>query len=230
MPSVDSDVLRLFAPEIVSCVTFVFLPIVLLTFFAVTPLLAPITGVTSRTAASTAASDAGTTQRQGLSLTAPIDVLLFETRCPDRRGPKDPCRRRGGQTNAACDYTDVQTSSRPSSAGSFCLSFSTGSNRSPSFSIRLIASGISKRSRSAESLRFAARSTSLPPQRDRGGGALAGAQRVDGDRRLLLVVLAPVDEDLALARSTLVIFETTSFGVCFSSSCATALAKGLVCS
>ena len=39
----------------------------------------------------------------------------------------------------------------------------------------------------------------VPGDRGRDGRALAGAQRVDGDRRLALVVLGPVDEDLALA-------------------------------
>ena len=39
----------------------------------------------------------------------------------------------------------------------------------------------------------------LPGDRGRDGRAFAGAQRVDGDRRLALVVLGPVDEDLALA-------------------------------
>ena len=69
-----------------------------------------------------------------------------------------------------------------------------------------------------------------PSERGRGRGALAGAQRVDGDRRLVLVVLAPVDEDLALARSFLAIFETTSSGSASRAAGATALANGLVCS
>ena len=64
----------------------------------------------------------------------------------------------------------------------------------------------------------------VPGQRRRRPRPLAAAQRVDGDRRLRVVVLAPVDEDLALAQLLRSACETTSSGSDFSSAWATARA------
>ena len=84
------------------------------------------------------------------------------------------------------------------SSGSSCSSSSTGAKRSPWRSIRSSTSPASK-TRPEPSPLSAARLDLVPGDRGRGGRALAGAQRVDGDRRFAAVVLGPVDEDLALA-------------------------------
>src|SRR5215471_11575177 len=82
-----------------SCVTFVFLAIVLFTFFAVTPLEPAITGVTRSTAASVPARTAGTTQRPGPSLRIRINPSLWLSR-PDTDARRHLCRRFGGQQHA----------------------------------------------------------------------------------------------------------------------------------
>ncbi len=70
---------------------------------------------------------------------------------------------------------------------------STGSNRSPSSATRASTSAASKRS--AE-LAVGARLDLVPRHRRRHRRLRAGPQRVRGDRRLVVGVLAPVDEDL----------------------------------
>ena len=70
----------------------------------------------------------------------------------------------------------------------------------------------------------------VPGDRGRDRGAFAGAQGVDGDRRLALVVLGPVDEDLAARVRPFSFSRRPGLGVCFSSSWAIALANGLVVS
>ena len=67
----------------------------------------------------------------------------------------------------------------------------------------------------------------VPGDRRRAPSALPGAQGVDRDGRLVRVVLAPVDEHLAL-RSAFFIRETTSSGSCFSSRSRQRWANGLV--
>ena len=82
--------------------------------------------------------------------------------------PGPPPRRGGGQPQAGRPPAALtrdqpggaaQSASSSPMSGSCCLSFSTGSKRSPSFSTRSIASGISK-PRCSASPRLAARSTS----------------------------------------------------------------------
>ena len=114
-------------------------------------------------------------------------------------------------------------------SGSSCLSSSTGANRSPCSSTRSSTSAASKRSVVRVAVARRSRSTSSQCERGRGGRPLARPQRVDGDRRLLLVFWLQSTKTLPL-RSAFVICETTRSGSALSSSWATALAKGFVVS
>src|SRR6266542_1591474 len=69
----------------------------------------------------------------------------------------------------------------------------------------------------------------LPRDRRRNGGPLLSPQRVHGDGRLVLVVLAPVHQHLP-PRRFFAIRETTRSGSARSSACATACANGFVSS
>ena len=83
--------------------------------------------------------------------------------------------------------------------GNSCSSSSTGAKRSPLRSTRSSTSAASKRTESGSRAGFE-RFDLVPAQRRRHPGPLATAQRVDGDGRLRVVVLTPVDQDLALAQ------------------------------
>ena len=187
------------------------------------PELAPITGVTSRAAASTAARAVRDGPAPSACLQESHQSLLVVRPAPGWRRSPGPLHGPGGQI-AEGPATRPRARRCP---GSFCFSFRTGSNRSPSFSIRLIAAGISKRSFSGvASLRRCAR-----PRPSAAGSRRSDARARAASRRRSSSSSGGSGSSRrrpCLRRSTLAIFETTSFGVCFSSSCATALANGLV--
>ena len=95
---------------------------------------------------------------------------------------------------------DARALSRQPSAGTSWTSDSTGANRSPCSATRSTTCA-RRRRRGAPGRRSPGTSrTSSHVTRRRHRRPLAGAQRVDADRRLVLVVLAVVDEDLAAAQ------------------------------
>src|SRR5205823_4468656 len=114
------------------------------------------------------------------------------------------------------------------SLGSFCFSFWTGANRSPSASTRLMTSGASKR-RALASFFFSAASTSSQVT----GVDAVGSSRARSEYTLTVVLCSSFwlqsMKTLPLRRS-LVITDTTSFGCCFSSNRARAWEKPLVSS
>ena len=115
-----------------------------------------------------------------------------------------------------------------SASGSSCSSSSTGANRSPCSSTRSSTAAASKRTRLG--IAVARRAPRPPPSRSgvETRRPLPRPQRVDGDGRLGAVVLAPVDEHLALAKLLAIWRETTSSGSARSSAWATAWANGFV--
>ena len=137
-----------------------------------------------------------------------------------RRGrgrPRDRASRRPTRPRSAASTRSRRPASRSSasrwaaqSSGSFCLSSSTGAKRSPCSSIRSSTSPASKTSVSGSPL-SAALLDLVPGDRGRDGRALAGAQRVDGDRRLARWFWDQSTKTLPL-RSAFFIFETTSSG------------------
>ena len=159
----------------------------------------------------------------------PFSSRRIRRRSPLRRLGPERCDEFELAEARADRNPDVALSRLTESFGSFCFSSSTGAKRSPCFSTRLSTFGASKTSVGAVAALGGALDL-VPGQRGRDGGPLAGAQGVDGDRRLAAVVLGPVDEDLALAFGLLSSSRRPPSGVCFSSSWAIALANGSVSS
>ena len=129
----------------------------------------------------------------------------LQARVLRRRGPRAPRRSRqvdvvgGGVVGARGQVRDLP-GERPInhraerySSGSACCSACTGSNRSPSRSIRAsTSSDVEAERRRIFEL--------LPANRRGDRGPRSRPQRVHGHGRLVLVVLAPVDQHLALAQ------------------------------
>src|SRR5829696_3920299 len=164
--------------------TLVFLVIALLTFFLLSPTVSAITGVISSAAASNAARVAGAAQRPAPCLKNRMNPSLICALAPGSswRGA-DPFR---GSSGKLVDIGELllQLKHRLEEVALLLDALDRVGNLEP------------------ELLGIAALRGPLhlaPVKRDRGGGALARPQRVDPDRRLLLVILAPVDEHLAAA-------------------------------
>src|SRR3954447_20171282 len=175
----------------VSWETLVFLAIVLFNFLGDTLLDPANTGVISRAAASTAPRTAGTIQRPAPLFRNDINPSLCLPR-PDAGARRDPFTAPGGHQ---ADLLRVELAQ----VRQLLLGGEDGLEQ-VALLLEALDRGWDLEAELLGGLLAPGRPLDLSPvQRHRGGGVFAGAQRVDRDRRLLLVILAPVDEDLAAA-------------------------------
>ena len=108
---------------------------------------------------------------------------LHHPGAPPRRGRGRPAAR-----SSASHWADASHAASPQSVGSFCFSSSTGANRSP-WRLHALEDVIRLEASEPGSSRSSGALDLVPFDRGRDGRTFAGAQRVDGDRRLATVVL-----------------------------------------
>ena len=113
----------------------------------------------------------------------------------------------------------------PLNLGSFCFRPITGSKRSPLFLIRLRASLVSNDNQAGSPFFFASATSFQVTGVETVGCSFA--QRIDTDRYLVLVILAPIDESFS-RRKLFCIFETTRSGWASSRLSASDRANALV--